>query len=78
MWELHFSRCTERWTWAVPYIGPKAAGADYSGPYYVEGPSRAEKIGEAATAAQAVGMVVERLPAQCAPAPHSSAPRGTC
>ncbi|RPF41839.1 hypothetical protein EDD96_5664 [Streptomyces sp. Ag109_G2-6] len=69
MWEVHFSRCTEhRFTWDVPYIGPRAAGADHTGPYYVEGPSRSEWIGEAATARQAVAMVVERLPAGCGPA----------
>ena len=39
MWELHFSRRTERrWTWDAPYIGPAAAGPDHTKPYYVEGP----------------------------------------
>lgn len=69
MWELHFSRCTEqRWTWDVPYIGPSAAGRDHTGPYSVDGPSRTQKAGEAATAQQAVAMVVERLPEGCGPA----------
>lgn len=69
MWELHFSRCTERrWTWDVPYIRAEAAGPDHTGPYYVEGPSRTQKIGEADTAQEAVAMVVERLPANCGPA----------
>jgi hypothetical protein len=62
MWELHFSRCTEKhWTWDVPYIGPKAAGPDHVGPYYVR-PLRTQKVGEAATAQEAVAMVVDRLP----------------
>jgi hypothetical protein len=69
MWELHFSRCTEpRWTWDVPYIGPAAAGLDHTGPYYVEGPSRTQKIGETDTAQEAIAIVVERLPANCGPA----------
>ncbi|WP_433546826.1 DUF6193 family natural product biosynthesis protein [Streptomyces sp. CA-294286] len=69
MWELHFSRCTEfPWTWDVPYIGPRSAGASHAGPFSVEGPSRSERVGEAATARQAVAMVVERLPADCGPA----------
>ncbi|MFJ3934060.1 MULTISPECIES: DUF6193 family natural product biosynthesis protein [unclassified Streptomyces] len=69
MWELHFSRCTEqRWTWDVPYIGPAAAGPDHAGPYYVEGPSRTQKVGRADTAREAVAMVVERLPSNCGPA----------
>jgi hypothetical protein len=66
MWELHFSRCTEKdWTWDVPYIGPAVAGPDHTGPYYVEGPLRTQKVGEAATAQEAVAMVVERLPPNC-------------
>ena len=69
MWELHFSRCTEKdWTWDVPYIGPKAAGPDHAGPYYVAGPLRTQKIGEAATAQEAVAMVVDRLPPNSGPA----------
>ncbi|WP_238783329.1 DUF6193 family natural product biosynthesis protein [Streptomyces monomycini] len=69
MWELHFSRCTEfRWTWDVPYIGPAAAGPDHCGAYYVAGPSRTQKIGTAATAQEAVEMVVARLPPTCGPA----------
>ncbi|MGW8364544.1 DUF6193 family natural product biosynthesis protein [Streptomyces wedmorensis] len=69
MWELHFSRCIEqRWTWDVPYIGPTAAGPGHTGPYYVEGPSRTQKIGRADTAQEAIAMVVERLPSHCGPA----------
>ncbi|WP_198653714.1 DUF6193 family natural product biosynthesis protein [Actinocorallia populi] len=63
MGELHFSRCTgKRWTWDIPYIGPAKDG------YRVEGLLRTETIGPAADAAQAVAMVVERLPANCGPA----------
>ncbi|MFE1954296.1 DUF6193 family natural product biosynthesis protein [Streptomyces sp. NPDC059524] len=73
MWELHFSRCTEqRWTWDVPYIGPTAAGPGHAGPYYVEGPSRTQKIGRADTAQEAIAMVVERLPSNCGPAFHGT------
>ncbi|MFD7020041.1 DUF6193 family natural product biosynthesis protein [Streptomyces sp. NPDC059928] len=69
MWELHFSRCTEfRPTWDVPYISPKGVGRDYSGSYFVEGPSRVQHVGEAASVREAVAMVVERLPANCGPA----------
>jgi len=58
MGELHFSRCTgKRWTWDIPYIW-RAADGDYR----VDGPL------PAADAAQAVAMVVERLPANCGPA----------
>ncbi|MBT2506546.1 hypothetical protein J7I98_11690 [Streptomyces sp. ISL-98] len=64
MGELHFSRCTEqRWTWDIPYIQPAAEGE-----YWVSGPSRSESVGPAATPAQAVTMVVERLPPGCGPA----------
>ncbi|MFD3512478.1 DUF6193 family natural product biosynthesis protein [Streptomyces sp. NPDC058657] len=69
MWELYFSRCTEDpWTWDVPYIRPRSTGAFHAGLFYVEGPSRIERIDEAAMAQQAVAMVVERLPAGCGPA----------
>lgn len=69
MWELHFSRCTEkRWTWDVPYIGATAAGPGHAGPSYVAGPLRTQKIGEAATAQEAVAMVVDRLPRNSGPA----------
>ncbi|MFD7082991.1 DUF6193 family natural product biosynthesis protein [Streptomyces sp. NPDC059918] len=69
MWELHLSRCTDHpFTWDVPYIGPRSAGVDHTGPYYVEGPHRSERIGEAATARQAVAMVIPRLPEGCGPA----------
>ncbi|MGI5325038.1 DUF6193 family natural product biosynthesis protein [Actinomadura nitritigenes] len=63
MGELHFSRCTDkRWTWDIPYIQPARGG------YWVSGPLRTETVGPAATAAQAVYMVVERLPPNCGPA----------
>ncbi|MET9293637.1 DUF6193 family natural product biosynthesis protein [Streptomyces sp. NPDC003077] len=64
MGELHFSRCTEpRWTWDIPYIQPLADGG-----YRVSGPSRSRTVGVAETVAEAVAMVVERLPAGCRPA----------
>ncbi|MGV9308389.1 DUF6193 family natural product biosynthesis protein [Nonomuraea sp. NPDC003727] len=64
MGELHFSRCTgSRWTWDIPYIAPAAGDG-----YMVLGPRRGEKVGPAATPAQAVAMVVERLPLDCGPA----------
>ncbi|MFC8717888.1 DUF6193 family natural product biosynthesis protein [Kitasatospora sp. NPDC057198] len=64
MGELHFSRCTEqRWTWDIPYVQPVAGGG-----YRVSGPLRSQTAGPAATAAEAVAMVVERLPAGCGPA----------
>ncbi|MEV4251545.1 DUF6193 family natural product biosynthesis protein [Spirillospora sp. NPDC049652] len=63
MSELHFSRCTGwRWTWDIPYIQPARDG------YWVSGPLRSQTVGPAASAAQAVAMVVERLPANCGPA----------
>ncbi|WP_352231760.1 DUF6193 family natural product biosynthesis protein [Microtetraspora sp. NBRC 16547] len=64
MGELHFSRCTDpRWTWDIPYIVPAVQGS-----YQVSGPLRSETVGWAATPAQAVTMVVERLPPGCGPA----------
>jgi len=58
MGELHFSRCTEwPWTWDIPYIEPAAGGT-----YVVSGPSRVENVGSAATAQEAVAMVVDHLP----------------
>jgi hypothetical protein len=58
MGELHFSRCTEwPWTWDLPYIEPAPNGA-----YVVSGPSRAETVGTAATAQEAVAMVLDRIP----------------
>lgn len=64
MGELHFSRCTEwRHTWDIPYIQPAAEGA-----YWVSGPLRTDTVGSAATAQEAIAMVVERLPARCGPA----------
>lgn len=64
MGELHFSRCTgHRWTWDIPYIQPAAEGG-----YWVSGPLRTQVVGQAATAAQAVAMVVEHLPPGCGPA----------
>lgn len=64
MGELHFSRCTEwPWAWDIPYIQPAAEGK-----YWVSGPLRSESVGPAATAQQAVTMVVDRLPPNCGPA----------
>ncbi|GLX51133.1 hypothetical protein Shyhy01_40830 [Streptomyces hygroscopicus subsp. hygroscopicus] len=64
MGELHFSRCTEwRWTWDIPYIQPATGGT-----YWVSGPLRGETVGPAATAREAVAMVVERLPPNSGPA----------
>ncbi|WP_225800256.1 DUF6193 family natural product biosynthesis protein [Streptomyces sp. NK15101] len=65
MWELHFSRCTERdYTWDVPYIGTLGDGR-----YYVEGPSRrSPRIAVTDSARAAVAMVVDRLPPGCGPA----------
>ena len=64
MGELHFSRCTgQRWTWDIPYIQPAVDGE-----YWVSGPLRSESVGPAPTPAQAVAMVVERLPPGCGPA----------
>jgi Family of unknown function (DUF6193) len=64
MGELHFSRCTgKRWTWDIPYIQPVAGGG-----YWVSGPSRDQTVGPAASAREAVAMVVARLPPGCGPA----------
>lgn len=64
MGELHVSRCTEfGWTWGIPYIQPAADGG-----YRVSGPLRSQTVGPAETAAEAVAVVVERLPAGCGPA----------
>ncbi|MEU0563630.1 DUF6193 family natural product biosynthesis protein [Dactylosporangium sp. NPDC006015] len=64
MGELHFSRCTEiPFTWDVPYIEPVVGGT-----YRVSGPSRSETVGPAATAHEAVAMVVDRLPPGTGPA----------
>jgi hypothetical protein len=63
MGELHFSRRTgKRWTWDIPYIGPAKDG------YMVHGPLRSQTVGPAATAAQTIAMVVERLPPNSGPA----------
>ncbi|WP_234334610.1 DUF6193 family natural product biosynthesis protein [Streptomyces sp. NRRL B-1347] len=64
MGELHFSRCTEqRWTWDIPYIQPAAGDT-----YQVCGPLRSQTVGLAATAQEAIAMVVQHLPAGCGPA----------
>ncbi|MEU3692825.1 DUF6193 family natural product biosynthesis protein [Streptomyces narbonensis] len=64
MGELHFSRCTEqRWTWDIPYIQPASEGT-----YWVSGPRRGETVGPAATAQDAIALVVQHLPADCGPA----------
>jgi hypothetical protein len=64
MGELHFSRCTEhRWTWDIPYVQPATGGA-----YWVAGPDRTQSVGPAATAQEAIAMVVERLPPGSGPA----------
>ncbi|MDH2389357.1 DUF6193 family natural product biosynthesis protein [Streptomyces sp. HNM0663] len=61
MWELHFSRCTEpRFTWDIPYAGPSRDGG-----YRVDGPSRSQHVGEAATAREAIAMVLGLLPPGC-------------
>ncbi|QCX73705.1 hypothetical protein C9F11_47170 (plasmid) [Streptomyces sp. YIM 121038] len=64
MGELHFSRCTEpRWTWDIPYIRPAAGGT-----YRVSGPLRSQTVGPAATAREAIAMVIQHLPSGCGPA----------
>jgi hypothetical protein len=64
MGELHFSRCTgQRWTWDIPYILPAERGT-----YWVAGPLRDQSVGPAATARDAVAMVVDRLPPGSGPA----------
>lgn len=61
MGELHFSRCAEkRWIWDIPYIQPATERT-----YWVSGPLRNEAVGPAATAQDAIAMVLERLRAGC-------------
>ncbi|MET7388928.1 DUF6193 family natural product biosynthesis protein [Streptomyces sp. NPDC005529] len=63
MGELHLSRCTGyNWTWDIPYVMPDA------GAYLVAGPKRNETVGSAATAQEAVAMVIQHLPDGCGPA----------
>ncbi|WP_374214729.1 DUF6193 family natural product biosynthesis protein [Streptomyces sp. SKN60] len=50
------------WTCDIPYIRPAADSG-----YWVSGPLRSQAVGPAETAAQAVAMVVERLPTGCGP-----------
>jgi hypothetical protein len=60
---LHFSTCTGYpYSWDVPYIEPLDSG------YRVAGPRRGSVIGTADSAADAVSIVVEHLPADCGPA----------
>lgn len=69
MWELHFSRCTEApFTWDIPYVGPLRDGG-----YRVDGPSRSQHVGEAATAHEAITTVLEHLPPGCGPAFNGTA-----
>ncbi|MGW4410039.1 DUF6193 family natural product biosynthesis protein [Nonomuraea sp. NPDC004702] len=64
MGELHFSRCTgKRWTWDIPYVQPAVGGG-----YRICGPLRTQSIGPAATAEEAIAVVVEHLPPGCGPA----------
>ena len=64
MGELHFSRCTENpWTWDIPYVHPAIGG-----PYLVAGPLRNQVVGPAATADEAIALVVQHLPADWGPA----------
>jgi hypothetical protein len=64
MGELHFSRCTDQpWTWDTPFVLPDADGT-----YLVCGPYRNQIVGPAATAREAIDMVVQRLPPGCGPA----------
>ncbi|MFC0598341.1 DUF6193 family natural product biosynthesis protein [Streptomyces palmae] len=47
----------------IPYIQPATGGG-----YWVSGPHRTQSVDPAATAQQAIAMVVERLPPGCGPA----------
>lgn len=58
MGELHFSRTAEDpWTWDARFVL-----CEYSGTYFVMGPSRQDVVGRAETAREAVDLVLEHLP----------------
>ncbi|WP_328357811.1 DUF6193 family natural product biosynthesis protein [Streptomyces sp. NBC_00445] len=50
-------------TWDIPYVQPAKEGG-----YWVSGPLRTESVGPAATAEDAIAMVIARLPANVGPA----------
>ncbi|WP_245388264.1 DUF6193 family natural product biosynthesis protein [Streptomyces iranensis] len=52
-----------RQTWGILYIQPAVGDT-----YWVSGPLRSRTVGPAATAQEAIAMVVQRLPADCGPA----------
>jgi hypothetical protein len=63
-WSLHFTTCTGfPYTWVVPFVDPLKDGR-----FRVCGPSRGTVIGEAASAEDAVALVVAHLPADIGPA----------
>ena len=61
--DLHISRCTDDWSWDVPFVMHLPGGR-----YLVAGPSRSQIVGEADTAEEAVALVVDGLPPGCGPA----------